>query len=114
MIGDNRKFVSVLISPNFKALESWAKQNGVAVSGRPELVKDPKVQKLYQGLAEKVNGGLAHFETIKRVIVVPDEWSVEEGELTPSLKLKRRVITEKYKQQIDALYSGGGGEGKEG
>ncbi len=112
LIGDNRKFVSVLISPNFKALESWAKQNGVAVSGRPELVKDPRVQKLYQGIAEKVNGGLAHFETIKKVTVVPDEWSVEEGELTPSLKLKRRVLTEKYKDQIEAMY--GGGEGKEG
>ncbi len=111
LIGDNRKFVSVLISPNFKALESWAKQNGVTVSGRPELVKDPKVQKLYQGIAEKVNGGLAHFETIKKVIVVPDEWSVEEGELTPSLKLKRRIITEKYKQQIDSVYTGGGDKG---
>ncbi len=107
LVGDNRKFVSVLISPNFKALEGWAKQNGVAVSGRPELVKDPKVQKLYQGIAEKVNGSLAHFETIKKVIVVPDEWSVEEGELTPSLKLKRRVILEKYKQQIDGVYNSG-------
>ena len=107
LIGDNMKFVSVLISPNFKALESWAKQNGVTVSGRPELVKDPKVQKLYQGIAEKVNGSLAHFETIKKVTVVPDEWSVEEGELTPSLKLKRRVITEKYKDQIQAMYRSG-------
>ena len=80
----------------------------MAVSGRPELVKDPKVQKLYQGIAEKVNSGLAHFETIKKVTVVPDEWSVEEGELTPSLKLKRRVINEKYKQQIDAMYGSGG------
>ena len=114
LIGDNRKFVSVLISPNFKALEGWAKLNGVTVSGRPELVKDPKVQKLYQGIAEKVNGALAHFETIKKVTVVPDEWSVEEGELTPSLKLKRRVITEKYKDQIDTMYKGGSGEGKEG
>ncbi len=110
LIGDNRKFVSVLISPNFKALEGWAQKNGVTVSGRPELVKDPKVQKLYQAIAEKVNGGLAHFETIKKVTVVPDEWSVEEGELTPSLKLKRRVITEKYKGQIEAMYGGGGGD----
>lgn len=108
LIGDNRKFVSVLISPNFKNLEGWAKQNGVTVSGRPELVKDPKVQKLYEGLVQKVNGNLAHFETIKKVTVVPDEWSVEEGELTPSLKLKRRVINDKYKGQIDAMYGGGG------
>lgn len=108
LIGDNRKFVSVLISPNFKALEGWAKQNGVSVSGRPELVKDPKVQKMYEGLIQKVNGGLAHFESIKKVTVVPDEWSVEEGELTPSLKLKRRVINDKYKEQIEAMYRGGG------
>ncbi len=108
LIGDNKKFVSVLISPNFKALEGWAKQNGVTVSGRPELVKDPKVQKLYKDLIDRVNGGLAHFETIKKVTVVPDEWSVEEGELTPSLKLKRRVITEKYKPQIEAMYGEGG------
>ena len=109
LIGDNRKFVSVLISPNFKALEAWAKQNGVTVSGRPELVKDPKVVKLYKELVDKVNGGLAHFESIKKVTVVPEEWSVEEGELTPSLKLKRRVITEKYKEQIEGMYGGGGG-----
>ena len=110
LIGDNMKFVSVLISPNFKALEGWAKQNGVTVSGRPELVKDPKVQKLYKDVVEKVNSGLAHFEAIKKVTVVPDEWSVEEGELTPSLKLKRRVITQKYKGQIDAMYGGGSKE----
>jgi long-chain acyl-CoA synthetase len=108
LIGDNRKFVSVLISPNFKALEGWAQKNGVTVSGRPELVKDPKVRKLYEDLVGKVNGDLAHFETIKKVTVVPDEWSVEEGELTPSLKLKRRVISEKYKEQIEAMYGGGG------
>ena len=110
LVGDNRKFVSVLISPNFKALEGWAKQNGVTVSGRPELVKDPKVQKMYEGLIQKVNGGLAHFESIKKVTVVPDEWSVEEGELTPSLKLKRRVILDKYKDQIESMYKSGGGD----
>ncbi len=111
LIGDNRKFVSVLISPNFRALEGWAKQNGVGATDRAKLAEDPKVQKLYQGIVEKVNQGLAHFETIKKVIVVPDEWSVEEGELTPSLKLKRRVIVEKYKDQIERMYKGGGGQG---
>ncbi len=105
LIGDNRKFVSVLISPNFKSLEGWAKQNGVDATDHARLAQDPKVQKLYEGIISKVNGGLAHFETIKKVIVVPDEWSVEEGELTPSLKLKRRVIVEKYKDQIDKVYA---------
>ncbi len=105
LIGDNKKFVSALISPNFHALEGWAKSNGVSGSDHAQMVKDPKVQKLYEGLIEKVNGGLAHYETIKKVVVVADEWNVESGELTPSLKLKRRVINEKYKEQIDALYA---------
>jgi long-chain acyl-CoA synthetase len=107
LIGDNRKFVSVLISPNFRALEGWAKQNGVNTTDHAALVKDAKVQKLYETIVDRVNGGLAHFETIKKVTVVPDEWSVEEGELTPSLKLKRRVIVEKYKDQIERMYGSG-------
>ena len=111
LIGDNRKFVSVLISPNFKELESWAKKNGVSETDHAKLASDPKVKKMYEGLIQKVNGSLAHFESIKKVTVVPDEWSVEKGELTPSLKLKRRVIVEKYKDQIEKMYSGGG-EGK--
>ncbi|MGI4826865.1 MAG: AMP-dependent synthetase/ligase [Janthinobacterium lividum] len=110
LIGDNRQFVSVLISPNFKALEGWAKQNGVTAGDHAKLASDPKVQKLYQGIIEKVNGGLAHYETIKKVAVVPDAWSVEEGELTPSLKLKRRVIVEKYKDQIEKMYAAGKGD----
>ena len=104
LIGDMKKFVSVLISPNFHALESWAQKNGVAAGDHGKLVADPKVQKMYEGMAEKVNGGLAHYETIKKVLVVPDEWTVESGELTPSMKLKRRIVNEKYKDKIDALY----------
>jgi long-chain acyl-CoA synthetase len=110
LIGDNKKFVSVLISPNFKNLERWAQQNGLGTADHAALAKDPKVRKLYEGIIGKVNGSLAHFESIKKVIVVPDEWSVEEGELTPSLKLKRRIITEKYKDEIAAIYNEGGGE----
>jgi long-chain acyl-CoA synthetase len=105
LIGDQKKFVSVLISPNFDALERWAKTNGVAAGDRAKLAVDPKVQQVYKGLVEKANAGLAHHETIKKVVVVAEEWTVESGELTPSLKLKRRVINEKYKDRIDALYA---------
>jgi long-chain acyl-CoA synthetase len=105
LIGDLRKYASVLISPNFKALEQWAQQNGVSAKDHGALAKDPKVQTMYEGVVEKVNGSLAHWETIKKVTVVAEEWSVEEGELTPSMKLKRRVINEKYKEQIDAMYT---------
>jgi len=105
LIGDQKKFVSVLISPNFAALERWAKQNGVSDGNRAKLVADPKVQKLYEDVVAKVNGGLAQYESIKKVGVVPDEWAVESGELTPSMKLKRRVIVEKYKDRIGAFYA---------
>jgi long-chain acyl-CoA synthetase len=110
LIGDQRKFVSVIISPNFDALEQWAKQNGVAAGDRAKLVQDAKVQQVYKGIVGKANEGLAQHETIKKVAVVAEEWTVESGELTPSLKLKRRVINEKYKDRINALYGGANGE----
>jgi len=104
LIGDQKKFISVLISPNFEALKSWASQNGVAATDNESLVKDEKVCAEYRAIVKQVNGSLAHFEAIKKIGVVPDEWSVETSELTPSLKLKRRVIVEKYKDRIAAFY----------
>lgn len=104
LIGDKKKFISVLISPNFQTLESWAKQNGVATSDPKALAEDPKVQKVYAEIVKKVNADLAHYEAIKKIGVVPEEWSVDGGELTPSMKLKRRVILEKYKSQIEKFY----------
>ena len=110
LIGDQKKFVAVIISPNFDALEKWAKQNGLVVTDRAQLVQDAKVQQVYKTIVGRANQGLAHHETIKKIAVVPDEWTPESGELTPSLKLKRRVINEKYKDRINALYGGGNGD----
>jgi long-chain acyl-CoA synthetase len=104
VVGDSRKFAAVLISPNLQALERWAAQNGVAKKEPGELVKDPKVKAQYESIVKNVNTGLEHHETIKKVCVVAEEWNIETGELTPSMKLKRRVILEKYKDNIDALY----------
>ncbi len=104
LIGDTRKFASVLISPNFQALERWAGQNGVSTKNHAELVKDPKVKKQYEALVKTVNAGLEHHETIKKVGVVAEEWGIDSGELTPTMKLKRRVIVEKYKATIDGFY----------
>jgi long-chain acyl-CoA synthetase len=104
IVGDSRKFASVLISPDFHALERWARQNGVTTADRKELVKDPKVQKQYESITKKINTTLEPHEMVKRVRVVSDEWTVDSGELTPSLKLKRRVIVEKYKETIREIY----------
>ncbi len=112
MIGDRRKFASVLISPNFPELERWAKGKGVTGADHERLAEDQRVRAEYQRIVDEVNGTLAHFETIKKVLVVPDEWSVEQGELTPSMKLKRRVVEAKYKDAIEALYRENGRPGE--
>lgn len=104
LIGDRRKYASVIISPHFPLLEDWARANGVTFHAHEDLVADPKVRDLYRGIVEDLNKKLAHFETIKKILVVPDEFTVAGGEITPTLKLKRRVIEAKYKQQIDQLY----------
>ena len=104
IIGDKRKYASVIISPHFPLLEDWARANGVPFTSHQELVGAGKVRDLYRGIVEDLNKRLAQFETIKKIVVVPDEFTVATGEITPTLKLKRRVIEEKYKQQIDELY----------
>jgi long-chain acyl-CoA synthetase len=105
LVGDKHKFACVLISPNFAALEAWAKGQGIGTSDHQALVKDPKVVKEYQQIVDKVNQGLAHYEGMKRMTVVGDEWSVEDGTMTPSMKLKRRVIEKKYEKEIGEFYA---------
>jgi long-chain acyl-CoA synthetase len=105
VVGDKRKFASVMVSPNFALLEDWARSNGVPCPSRAELVANAKVQALYEGIVEEVNQNLARFEKLKRVLLVPDNFTAENGALTPTMKLRRRVIEERYKAQIDELYA---------
>lgn len=105
LVGDRHKFASVLISPNFAALEEWARQQGIETSTRRQLVAHGVVVAEYQSIVNQVNASLANFETIKRLRVVPEEWTLGSGELTPSLKLKRRVIYERYADLIAEFYA---------
>ncbi len=105
ILGDKRKFAAVMISPNFAALEEWARTNGISFSSRAQLVANPKVQALYEGAIEDINQNLARFEKLKRVLLVADEFTPDNGVLTPTLKLRRRVVEERYRQQIDQLYA---------
>ena len=105
LVGDKHKFISALISPNFAALEPWARQQGIDAGSRTALVADDRVIALYGQLVSEVNSSLANFETLKRFRVVAEEWTQETGELTPSMKLKRRVITERYAAAIAELYA---------
>ena len=104
VIGNARKFISVIICPNFPALEQWAAEQGISVGSRETLIQDPRVIEAYEKVVADANQELAQFETLKRVLLVPDDFTVDKGDLTPSLKLKRRVIEQKYKKQIDTMY----------
>jgi long-chain acyl-CoA synthetase len=104
VLGDRRKFASVIISPAFPILEEWARNNHISFSSREELVASPKVQALYKGIVGEVNRGLARYETLKKILLVPDEFSATDGTLTPTLKLRRKAIEERYREQIDELY----------
>ena len=104
VIGDKRKYASVIISPHFPLLEDWARANAISFASRSDLVANNRVRELYRGIVEEVNKKLAQFETIKKIVLVPDEFTVATGEITPTMKLKRRVIEAKYQQQIEQLY----------
>ena len=105
VIGDKRKFIAVIIAPNFQLLEEWARANSIMSNSRTELIANQKVQQLYDNIVSSVNKKLAHFETLKKTVLVPDEFTIASGEITPSLKLKRRVVEKKYASLIDAVYA---------
>lgn len=104
VLGDNRNYLAALVIPNFLSLEAWARDQGISWNNHEELVGNEKVRALMEERIAKVNSTLARYETIKRFAVVPETFSEEGGELTPTLKKKRRVIGEKYKALIEALY----------
>jgi len=105
ILGDRRKFPAVMISPNFARLEEWARANDVGFKSRVDLIAQPEVQSLFENVVEEQNHNLARFEKLKRVMLVPDEFTTDNGALTPTLKLRRRVIEDRYKKQIDELYA---------
>jgi long-chain acyl-CoA synthetase len=106
MLGDRRKFPIALLIPAFEALEKWARDKGVAFASREELIARPEVVALYDQTVKDLTGHLAQFERIKKIGLLPREFSIETGELTPKLSVKRRVVEQKYKDVIDRLYEG--------
>ncbi|HLK33161.1 MAG TPA: long-chain fatty acid--CoA ligase [Terriglobales bacterium] len=105
VLGDRRKFPAAIIAPDFRLLEAWARNNGVRFTSRDELVADPAVRGLYQTVITEINANLARYEQIKKFLLIPEEFSVANGLLTASMKLRRRQVEERYRQQIDALYA---------
>jgi long-chain acyl-CoA synthetase len=104
VIGDRFKFPSVVIAPSFAELERWARENGLGAHSREDLIRNVKVVELFDGIVAAVNRDLAQFEKLKKVLLVAEEFSVADGSLTPTFKLKRRVVEERYRLRIQQLY----------
>lgn len=102
--GDDKKFVSALIVPSFSQLEVWIKQQGISYKTKQEIIDHPKVYELLHKEIKKYNHDFGQWEQIKKFILLPEEWSVESGELTPTMKPKRKIITEKYNSFIKSMY----------
>lgn len=105
VVGAEMKFVGALIIPSFSNLKDWARQQGLASLSNEELIRQPKVKELYHDLVESFNKYFNHVEQIKKFELLPYEWSIETGEMTPKLSLKRKVVMEKYRDVIDRIYS---------
>ncbi len=104
VFADGRKFVSAVIAPEFSALEEWARAQELGYGNRQQLVAHPTVQALYEGIVAEVNKNLAQYESIKNFLVVPDEFTIADGQLTASMKMRRRAVEQRYRAQIEALY----------
>src|SRR5690606_7400316 len=105
VIGDRRPYAILLVVPDFAALEAWAKTAGIAYDSQDALVALPQVQQKIEDEALGQLGGFARYERPKKVLVLPRELSLDRGEITPSLKAKRRVVEEHFSAEIEALYA---------
>jgi long-chain acyl-CoA synthetase len=105
VIGENEKFVSALISPNFNQLHNWCYAQDMKFADNTELLQLPEVIEYYQHEVNKVNKNLGVTEQVKRFRLIPDQWSAQTGELSPTLKLKRRVLMAKYTKVINEIYA---------
>lgn len=104
VIGENEKFASALVSPDFNYLHFYASKHKIHYRDNSELIKNPEIIKKYQTEIDKINKTISEYECIKRFRLVCEEWSQESGELSPTLKLKRNIIKKKYTQVIDEIY----------
>ena len=107
LLGSERKFVSALIVPSFSNLQEWARKNNLPDLSNEKLIHHPKVLELFKDLIESFNKYFNHVEQVKKFELLPDEWTVDTGEMTPKLSLKRKVVMEKYRNAVERIYSEG-------
>jgi long-chain acyl-CoA synthetase len=103
--GDKRRYITALVTLDPENIRTWADEHGLSSVGLEQLASHPEVHKLIDGEVQRLNGQLASFETVKRFHIVPRDFSIEEGELTPTLKIKRKVVVDKHREALEALYA---------
>ncbi len=104
IVGDDRKFISALIVPAFSTIEEWAKNEGIKWNSTEELLKLPAVKKIYDSVVLESMDSFAQFEKVRKYTLLPEEFSIEKGEMTPSLKIKRNVVLKDYEDKINQIY----------
>jgi len=104
VVGNGRKFVSALIVPDFDKLEAYAREKGLVYKDREELVARPEVYEFLMQEIDRLTPHLASYEKIKKIAILPRDFDLEAGELTPTLKVRRKIVEEKYKPIIDKIY----------
>ena len=105
VIGENERFVAALIVPSFTNLTDWATKNALSFKNKQEMVKSPEINALLKTEIEALNKEFGKVEQIKEFLLLADEWSIDSGELTPTMKVKRKVVIAKYKKEIEAIYA---------
>jgi long-chain acyl-CoA synthetase len=105
VVGADQKFAGALIVPSFTTIKDWVKQEGIEASTNDAIINAPKVMERFKKIIEEFNQHFNHVEQIRKFELLPQEWSIEGGELTPTLKLKRKIIMEKYRDAIQRIYS---------
>ncbi len=104
VIGEKQKYITALIVPSFDALQEYAKQNKIEFSSKEDLIKNPAIIEFYKQRIETQSEGLAQFEKIQKFELLPEEFSIEKGEITPTMKIKRKVINTNFKDTIKKMY----------
>ena len=109
VIGDRKRFVAALIVPNLEKLEEYARNAGIAFKDRGELVRNEQVVNFIKAEVDRATPALAPYERIKKIALLEREFEIEKDEITPSLKVKRNIIEDRYRDLIDGLYREDGG-----
>ena len=104
LVGAEKKFVGALIVPAFANLRDWSQKQHLPKMNDNEIIKQPKVIELYKDLIESFNKYFNHVEQVKKFELLPHEWTVDTGEMTPKLSLKRKVVMEKYYDAVERIY----------